>query len=136
MIRTLGGIVESRVIQTVNGAQLVVSMPFTAQPQPNAVFVIDAGQLRLQYFRVTNLAFNDEENTFSITGAEYNSSKYDAVDNNARLDTPPISLIPTGVVGQPGNVGVSSYDSVRQGQRAATLVATWDAPLDENGKPA
>lgn len=135
MIRTLGGIVESRVIQTVNGAQLVVSMPFTAQPQPNAVFVIDAGQLRLQYFRVTNLAFNDEENTFSITGAEYNSSKYDAVDNNARLDTPPISLIPTGVVGQPGNVGVSSYDSVRQGQRAATLVATWDAPLDENGKP-
>lgn len=135
MIRTLGGIVESRVIQTVNGAQLVVSTPFTAQPQPNAVFVIDAGQLRLQYFRVTNLAFNDEENTFSITGAEYNSSKYDAVDNNARLDTPPISLIPTGVVAQPGNVGVSSYDSVRQGQRAATLVATWDAPLDENGKP-
>ncbi|MEQ6277158.1 TipJ family phage tail tip protein [Kluyvera huaxiensis] len=135
MIRTLGGIVESRVIQTVNCAQLVVSTPFTAQPQPNAVFVIDAGQLRLQYFRVTNLAFNDEENTFSITGAEYNSSKYDAVDNNARLDTPPISLIPTGVVAQPGNVGVSSYDSVRQGQRAATLVATWDAPLDENGKP-
>ncbi|KFC99688.1 phage tail fiber protein [Kluyvera ascorbata ATCC 33433] len=135
MIRTLGGIVESRVIQTVNGAQLIVSTPFTAQPQPNAVFVIDAGQLRLQYFRVTNLAFNDEENTFSITGAEYNASKYDAVDNNARLDTPPISLIPTGLVSQPTNIAISSYDSVRQGQRIATMVATWDAPLDKNGKP-
>jgi predicted phage tail protein len=135
MIRTQGGTVESRVIQAVNGTQLVVTTPFTAAPFPNAVFVIDAGQLRLQYFRVTNLKFDDEENTVTITGAEYNASKYDAVDNNARLDTPPISLIPTGLVNQPTNIAVSSYDSVRQGQRVATLTATWDAPLDKNGKP-
>lgn len=135
MIRTQGGTVESRTIQMVNGTQLIVSTPFKAAPLPNAIFVIDAGQLRLQYFRVTNLTFNDEENTFTITGAEYNASKYDAVDNNARLDTPPISLIPTGLVAQPQNVVISSYDSVRQGQRIATLVASWDPPLDKNGKP-
>ncbi|MCE0845975.1 DUF1983 domain-containing protein [Buttiauxella sp. A2-C1_F] len=135
MIRTIGGTVESRVIQAVNGTQLIVATAFNAQPAPDAVFVIDAGQLRLQYFRVTNLTYNDEENTFSIAAIEYNSSKYDAVDNNARLDTPPISLIPTGLVGQPGNVSLSSYDAVRQGQRIATLIATWDAPLDKNGKP-
>lgn len=135
MIRTQGGTVESRVIQAVNGTQLVVSTPFKADPLPNAVFVIDAGQLRLQYFRVTNLTFNDEENTYSITGAEYNSSKYDAVDNNARLDTPPVSLIPTGLVNQPTNIQVSSFESVRQGQRITTLIASWDAPLDKNGKP-
>ncbi|WP_222890354.1 DUF1983 domain-containing protein [Enterobacter sp. C2] len=135
MIRTQGGTVESRIIQAVNGNQLIVSTPFTVAPAPDAVFVIDAGQLRLQYFRVTNLRYNDEENTFTITGAEYNISKYDAVDNNARLDVPPISLIPTGLVAQPGNVTVSGYDTVRQGHRVATLVATWDAPLDKNGKP-
>ncbi|MDR9992985.1 DUF1983 domain-containing protein [Enterobacter hormaechei subsp. steigerwaltii] len=135
MIRTRGGTVESRVIQAVNGTQLVVATPFTAAPLPNAVFVIDAGQLRLQYFRVTNLRFDDEENTFTITGAEYNASKYDAVDNNARLDTPPISLIPTGLVNQPTNIVVASYDAVRQGQRVATLTASWDAPVDKNGKP-
>lgn len=135
MIRTQGGTVESRVIQAVNGTQLVVATPFTAEPLPNAIFVIDAGQLRLQYFRVTNLRFDDEENTFTITGAEYNASKYDAVDNNARLDTPPISLIPTGLVNQPTNIVVASYDAVRQGQRVATLTASWDAPVDKNGKP-
>jgi predicted phage tail protein len=134
MIRTQGGTVESRVIQAVNGTQLIVSTPFTAAPLANAVFVIDAGQLRLQYFRVTNLKFDDEENTFTITGAEYNASKYDAVDNNARLDTPPISLIPTGLVNQPTNIMVSSYDAVRQGQRVATLTASWDAPVDKDGK--
>ncbi|QLW46819.1 phage tail protein [Enterobacter hormaechei] len=135
MIRTRGGTVESRVIQAVNGTQLVVATPFTAEPLPNAVFVIDAGQLRLQYFRVTNLRFDDEENTFTITGAEYNASKYDAVDNNARLDTPPISMIPTGLVNQPTNIVVASYDAVRQGQRVTTMTASWDAPVDKNGKP-
>ncbi|EPQ4684570.1 host specificity protein J [Citrobacter freundii] len=135
MIRTQGGTVESRTIQAVNGQQLILATAFTAEPQPNAIFVIDAGQLRLQYFRVTNLTFNDEDNTYSITGAEYNGAKYDAVDNNARLDTPPTSLIPTGLVGQPSNIAISSYDSVRQGQRIATMVASWDPPVDKNGKP-
>ena len=135
MIRTQGGTVESRTIQAVNGQQLILATAFIAEPLPNAIFVIDAGQLRLQYFRVTNLTFNDEENTYSITAAEYNGAKYDAVDNNARLDTPPISLIPTGLVGQPSNIAISSYDSVRQGQRIATMVASWDAPVDKNGKP-
>lgn len=134
MIRTQGGTVESRTIQAVNGQQLILATAFTAEPLPNAIFVIDAGQLRLQYFRVTNLTFNDEENTYIITGAEYNGAKFDAVDNNARLDTPPISLIPTGLVGQPSNIAISSYDSVRQGQRIATMVASWDAPVDKNGK--
>ncbi|MDE9631332.1 DUF1983 domain-containing protein [Citrobacter freundii] len=135
MIRTQGGVVESRTIQAVNGQQLILATAFTTEPLPNAIFVIDAGQLRLQYFRVTNLTFNDEENTYSITGAEYNGAKYDAVDNNARLDTPPISLLPTGLVSQPTNIAISSYDSVRQGQRIATMVASWDAPVDKNGKP-
>jgi len=135
MIRTQGGVVENRIIQSVNGTQLIVDRGFTAAPAPDAVFVIDAGQLRLQYFRVMKLTFNDEENTYTITGTEYNASKYDAVDNNARLDIPPISLIPTGVVSQPGNIVVSSYESVRQGQRIATLTASWDVPLDKAGKP-
>ncbi|WP_234102738.1 TipJ family phage tail tip protein [Citrobacter portucalensis] len=134
MIRTQGGVVESRTIQAVNGQQLILATAFTTEPLPNAIFVIDAGQLRLQYFRVTNLTFNDEENTYSITGAEYNGAKYDAVDNNARLDTPPISLLPTGLVSQPTNIAISNYDSVRQGQRIATMVASWDAPVDKNGK--
>lgn len=30
---------------------------------------------------------------------------------------------------------VSGYDSVQQGQRIATLSASWDAPLDKDGKP-
>lgn len=135
MIRTLGGVTESRVITQVNGVQLIVASVFNAAPHPDAVFVIDAGQLRLQQFRVVDLTFNEEDNAYSVTGLEYNASKYDAVDNGAVLDTPVISLIPTGIVSQPRNITVSAFDWVRQNQRIASMVATWDVPITADGKP-
>lgn len=134
MIRTLGGTTESRIISQVNGTQLIIASAFNAAPQPDAVFVIDAGQLKLQQFRIVDLAFNEQENTYTVTGLEYNASKYDAVDNNAVLDTPVISLIPTGIVSQPRNVIASSFDWVKQGQRIASMVATWDVPVTADGK--
>lgn len=134
-VRTIGGITERRTITQVNGDQIIVNTPFGAPIEPNAVFVIDAGQLKLQQMRVVDLKFNDSENTYTITGLEYNAAKYDAVDYNAILDKPPISLIPTGIVSQPRNVSVTSFDSVIQGQRVASMLATWDVPLDKDSNP-
>lgn len=135
MIRTQGGLTESRTIAGVNGQQLIIDMAFSAAPAADAAFVIDSGQLRLQQFRIVNLTFNDEDNTYTITALEYNASKYDVVDYNAVLDTPVISLIPTGIVAQPSNVQLSAFDWVRQGQRIASMVASWDAPVGADGKP-
>lgn len=133
MIRTLGGQTETRTIAQVNGTQIIVSSAFASAPQPDAVFVIDAGQLKLQQFRIVDLTFNEQDNTYTVTGLEYNASKYDAVDTGAVLDTPVISLIPTGIVAQPGNVQVSAFDWVRQNQRITSMTATWDAPLNADG---
>jgi len=134
-VRTAGGITERRTVMQVNGDQIIVNTPFSAPIEPNAVFVIDAGQLKLQQIRVVDLKFDDSNNTYTITGLEYNASKYDAVDYNAILDKPPISLVPTGVVSQPRNVLVTSFDSVIQGQRVASMISTWDVPLDKDGNP-
>lgn len=133
MIRTLGGATESRVISQVNGTQLIVATAFSAAAQPNAVFVIDAGQLRLQQFRIVDLKFNDTENTYTVSGLEYNASKYDAVDQNAVLDTPVISLIPTGVVAQPTNIVIKASEMVAQGQRITVMTTTWNAPVNADG---
>lgn len=135
MIRTSGGATESRAIAQVNGTQLIIASAFSAVPQPNAVFVIDAGQLRLQQFKIVDLTANEEENSYTVSAVEYNASKYDAVDAGAVLDTPVVSLIPTGVVAQPTNVQVSSFDWVQQNQRIASMLVTWDAPVDAEGKP-
>lgn len=135
LIRTTGGVTESRTITQANGDQLIVSQPFSSEPAPDAVFVIDAGQLRLQQMRVIDLTFNDQDNTYTITALEYNPSKFDVVDNNAVLDTPVISLIPTGTVNPPRNIVLSSFDWTKQNQRIASMSVTWDAPVDAEGKP-
>lgn len=135
MIRTLGGQTEKRTIAQVNGTQIIISSEFAAPPQPDAVFVIDAGQLRLQQFRIVDLTFNEQDNSYTVTGLEYNAAKYDAVDSGAVLDTPVVSLIPTGIVAQPTNIQVSAFDWVRQNQRITSLVATWDAPVNADGNP-
>lgn len=133
MIRTRGGQTETRTISQVNGTQLIVSSAFSWEVAPDAVFVIDAGQLKLQQFRIVDLTFNEQDNTYTVTGLEYNASKYDAVDTGAVLDTPVISLIPTGIVAQPTNVQVSAFDWVRQNQRITSMTATWDAPVNADG---
>ena len=135
LIRTMGGVTESRTITQANGDQLIVNQPFSSAPAPDAVFVIDAGQLKLQQMRVVDLTFNDQDNTYTITALEYNPSKFDAVDANAVLDTPVISLIPTGIVAQPKNIVVSAFDWVRQNQRITSMVASWDAPVKSDGTP-
>lgn len=133
MIRTRGGQTETRTISQVNGTQLIVSSAFSWEVPPDAVFVIDAGQLKLQQFRIVDLTFNEQDNTYTVTGLEYNASKYDAVDTGAVLDTPVISLIPTGIVAQPTNIQVSAFDWVRQNQRITSMIATWDAPVNADG---
>lgn len=135
MIRTLGGQTETRTISQVNGTQIIVATAFSAAPQPDAVFVVDAGQLKLQQFRIVDLTFNEADNSYTVTGLEYNASKYDAVDTGAVLDTPVISLIPTGIVAQPSNIQVAAFDWVRQNQRITSMVATWDAPVNADGSP-
>lgn len=135
LIRTTGGVTESRTITQANGDQLIVNQPFSSSPAADAVFVVDAGQLKLQQMRVVDLTFNDQDNTYTITALEYNPSKFDAVDTNAVLDTPVISLIPTGIVAQPKNIVVSSFDWVRQNQRITSMVVSWDTPVKADGTP-
>ncbi|AHG23422.1 tail protein [Edwardsiella phage eiAU] len=134
LIRTTGGAVESRKIASVGDSVVTIAEPFTAAPAVNAVWVVDSGELALQKFRVLTLDFDDENNTFEISAAEYNDSKYDAVDDGARLDKPPVSLLPTGIVNAPTAVAITSYEQVRQNQRVTTMRATWEPSRMADGK--
>ena len=131
MIRTSGVSVDSRTMTTDNGSKVVIGQSFAAAPLPNAVFVIDSNQLSLQYFRVVKQSFKNADNQYEITAAQYNDSKYDVVDLNARLDVPNISAIPTGLVSVPTNVAIAAYDVISQGQRLAVMRATWDSPVKD-----
>lgn len=133
MVRTLGGTVEKRVITVVthhdSGDEYFLETPLTAAADYDAVFVIDSGQLAVEYFRVTSVKPDPDKMVYEVRGVVYKESKYDVIDSGARLDERPISLIPTNVIQPPDNIVITSYETVNQGSRSTTMRAEWDAVL-------
>ncbi|URC22436.1 putative baseplate hub protein [Serratia phage vB_SmaM-Susuwatari] len=130
MVRTLGGRLEKRVIQSVSADRMTVTVApgFAARPQPNAVWVIDAvGQMTVQLARVVSMAPDEDASTYKIAAISYNASKYDAVDNGTRIDERPISLMPPSVQAPPASVSITGHDQLWQGMTMQTASITWPA---------
>lgn len=115
------------VIASIDGAQVTVTQAFDqGLIAVQNVWTIDSTVLATRKFRVLSVK-QDEEHQFSISALEYNSAKYDAIDNGAYIDTSvPASIINPTTQAAVQNVQISSYDQVQQGINVATMVIAWD----------
>ena len=120
------GKAEGRTIAAVNGKTVTVTTAYSEIPVAEAVWAIDASDLALQQFRVTGIKENDDGVSFDITAVEHDPNKFAKIDTGARVEDPPISVIPPGVQAPPDNVQISSYSAIIQGLSVATLRVTWD----------
>jgi predicted phage tail protein len=119
------GASQSRTIQSVSGNKVTVSTAFTTTPEAQSVWVVESNTLYAQQFRVVTVSDNDD-GTYTITGAAHDPDKYARIDTGAMIDPRPISVIPPGNQAPPGNIVISSYSVVNQGMNLQTLRASWD----------
>lgn len=120
------GKAEGRTIAAVAGKIITVTTAYTEQPVAEAVWAIDASDLALQQYRVTGIKEGDDGVSFDITAVEHDPNKYAKIDTGARIEDPPISVIPPGVQPPPTNVQIGESSAVIQGLAVATLRVTWD----------
>lgn len=120
------GITEGRTIESAVGAVITMRVPFTEQPEPNAVWYLEVADLKSQLFRVTKVS-SPENSVYEIEAVEYNDSKYAAIDNGARLEPRPISVVPPGIQAPPTNVTVSSYSYIEQTLSVSVMDIQWNA---------
>lgn len=120
------GITQGRTILSVNGRIVTVQTQYAEQPAPNAVWYLESADLKSQLFRVTKIT-QPEESIFEIEGVEYNDSKHGAIDNGARLEPRPISVVPPGVQQPPKNPRLSSFTFVEQTMAVTTMNFSWDS---------
>ncbi|PNO71054.1 TipJ family phage tail tip protein [Serratia marcescens] len=120
------GKAEGRTIAAVAGKIITVTTAYTEQPVAEAVWAIDASDLALQQYRVTGIKEGDDGVSFDITAVEHDPNKYAKIDTGARIEDPPISVIPPGVQPPPTNVKIGESSAVIQGMAVATLRVTWD----------
>lgn len=89
------------------------------------VYLLDCQAIAPEFFRVTNIKYNEQDNNFTVTALQYSLSKHAEVDTGARIEERPTSLIPTGALTTPESVNVEGYSSTDQGRRVANINISW-----------
>lgn len=119
------GASQSRTIQAVNGESVTVTTAYSETPQAEAVWVVESDELYAQQYRVVSVSDNND-GTFSITGAWHDPDKYARIDTGAIIDQRPVSVIPPGNQSPPTNIVISSFSVVQQNISVETMRVSWD----------
>ncbi|EMM7215827.1 host specificity protein J [Enterobacter bugandensis] len=125
MVNLPSGITQSRTIQSLSGEMVTVTTAFSELPQAEAVWVIESDELYAQQYRVISVTDNND-GTYTITGANHNPDKYARIDTGAVIDQRPVSVIPPGNQSPPGNIAINSFSVVQQNISVETMRVSWD----------
>lgn len=117
------GKAQARIVSSKIGRNITVTVAFDSVAAEN-VWVVDAQDLKTMKFRVMSIT-QDDKHQFSITGLQYESAKYDAIDHGAFIDERPISIINPTTQAPVTNVLISSESMVQQGLAVETMVISW-----------
>lgn len=117
---------EGRTVQSVSGRKVTVTTVYSATPEPQLVWALDAPDLAVPLYRVTSVS-RPELGVFEISAVQYDPSKFAHIDTGARLEDRPISVIPITVVPAPASVTLTANSVVSQGIAVATMSISWPA---------
>jgi predicted phage tail protein len=125
MVNLPSGASQSRTIQSVNGRAVTVTTAYSETPAVESVWIVESDELYAQQYRVISVADNND-GTFSITGAFHDPDKYARIDTGAIIDQRPISVIPPGSQSPPANITISSFSVVQQNISVETMRVSWE----------
>ncbi|WP_369064209.1 host specificity protein J [Enterobacter sp. MALB-1] len=120
-----GGLSQGRTIQAINGRKVTVTTAFSETPEAESVWVAESDELYVQQYRVITVTDNND-GTYSVTGAWHDPDKYPRIDNGAIIDQRPVSVIPPGNQSPPANIVIGSFSVVQQNISVETMRVSWD----------
>ena len=117
------GKIESRQIQNINEttATLIINEPFTETPQPAAMWVLAASDLKPRTFRVIGIS-EAEKNVFEISAILHDPNKYDRVERSMHFDEPDYYTRPLDSI--PSVTGINIYEYLYRSGAAVLAAAT------------
>ncbi|HDS5830602.1 TPA: host specificity protein J [Enterobacter hormaechei subsp. hoffmannii] len=125
MVNLPSGASQSRTIQSVNGRAVTVTTAYSETPAVESVWIVESEELYAQQYRVISVTDNND-GTYSISGALHDPDKYARIDTGAIIDQRPISVIPPGNQSAPANIVISSFSVVQQNVSIETMRVSWD----------
>lgn len=112
--------------------RVVLEKKLEELPPEQSMWAIDSPTLTAQQFRVLSVAedFSDDSIKYSISAVKHVPSKFDAIDNGARIERPPVTVIPPSVQLPPTDVRVSNDHFVDQGSTINVMTIEWSRPAN------
>ncbi len=119
------GKAQTRIVQSISGRVITVTLPFDENSiAVQNVWVLDAQDLATMKFRVISIS-QDEKHQFSITALQYNPQKFDEIDNGAFFEEAPISIVNPSTQEPVKDVLITTESRVDQGINVTTMIVSW-----------
>lgn len=117
---------QARTVSQVSGRVVTVTTAYSEPIPANSVWYLESEDLKSQLFKVVKVT-SPEESIYEINAVEYNTSKYAAIDNGARLEPRPTSKVPPSVQKAPSPITISSSFFLEQTMAVPTMTISWPA---------
>ena len=117
---------QGRTVRSVQDRVVTVTTAYSEIPQKDAVWYLEASDLKSQLFKVTKIT-NPEDGLYEITAVEYNESKFKAIDDGARLEPRPVSKVPPAFIAPPNPIKVTASTFIEQTMAVTTMLVSWDS---------
>jgi len=119
------GKAQTRIVQSISGRVVTVTLPFDENTIAiQNVWVLDAKDLATMKFRVISIT-QDEKHQFGITALQYNPQKFDEIDNGAFFEETPISIVNPSIQDPVKDVLITTESRVDQGINVTTMIVSW-----------
>lgn len=122
------GISEERTILSIVDKTVTVTSNFSDVPVAQSVWAVESDTLALQMFRVLSVAelSSGDAKGYTIGAIQHVPGKFAFIDNNIKIDPPPIAPIPSNVVPSPTGLAVVARDVVEQNTVAKVVNLSWN----------
>lgn len=118
------GTVQSRIVASLTGSVIAVSVPFTSAPTPQGIWVLSGPSVQAQTFRVIAVTEDAETGQFGVSALVHEVDKYAAVEDGLVLQPRDITLL-NDLPGTPTGLAVSESLYTYQSEVRAKLNLGW-----------
>ena len=117
---------QTRIVSSISGNTLTVSVPYTGTPVPDAAWSIRSTELHEQRFRVLEVKEEDGIQ-HTITALRHVEGKFDAVEHGIEVQLPPITSLPARVQLPPTGLVIEHRDVAGENTSQTVVSVRWDA---------
>ncbi|WP_024694740.1 host specificity protein J [Pseudomonas syringae] len=117
---------QGRIVKSVDGRRVTVIAAYSEVPEAECSWSVESADLAVMRYRVQTI---DPQglHQYAISAVQHEPKKYDAIDQGARIDPQPITIIPPGVMPVPKDIEITSRSVVSQGIAITTMRISWPA---------